>query len=1114
VRPSTWEVEESLDLLDLLLPGVSPSLRDNERQPAPPAAGSTLADAVLGPTKQSLMAEQEADVSPDPFEEAGGDEIDSYFTYLADIGRIPRLSAAEETELAATVESSRYLRALREALAAQIQGCEPSDAEICVAAYRRMRDGWPQVRAVYDGIYPGDTAIEASLILASLVPTTKIPPNVLQSVADEWAITTEALEAAVRHRSVEFALLPKPLRRQLDRLGTWPASDEVRAVVEAKTATLGRHFAGILERGVAAQDKLVVSNLRLVVSIARRYTRSGLDLLDLIQEGNLGLITAAERFERQGFKFSTYATWWIRQAITRAIANLSRTIRLPVHLHERQRQADNAYDALYASLGHPPTLQQVAETSQLSESAVEALLVTTRPLSLNHSGSLAYIETHAVPPDEEDSIEQDLLREQLDAALDGLTERERRVLVLRLGLEDGRDRTLEEVGKEFGVTRERIRQIEAKAIKRLQHPSRTPGLRAYVTDDQPIRPEQVALPLNRSVLTLAASRFGTRRCSVLTQILGLDGKGRRERKDVLKEFGSSDAEVNDLQKSLYAAARRLLVDRPLAATPILIIREYEDGTRQVYKRKLGGMATTAIGVEHLVPLAPASSVSPAPKGPAELPRLVRLMIRRPTQRQVAAILPRLGDVEREIAKALYGLDGAVAQRAAQIAALRGCDIAAVERVDTLVRAFLLFADKPAGWIAPPAASVPTRDPAPSQLTPSRTPVAEALAPEMERSATSPLLGQPEQRHEKAEATLSVPSLPACAPASATIAAVVEKLAPQLDPFDLLLIDALFGLTSGIPMDRERVAAEFYVAMERVIDLDSTVRLLLDSGATAAEVNHDSGTTVATHRVSVSETVLVSEEPMLASDGAATEISRERRALSSFAPDEARVLDLRNGISAASIGDEHAVAAFLDISVGLVRRLQWAYERRLATLPHGAVQEDPIPAPVVQGDAVPSAVLHEAASMTSMLPASGALQTMSAVTPPSDVAASHQRIADDSSVASANSADSSANTRDDSSLVDRTDVGLHVAPDVAVVHKDSLEGEIYSLALLKQALDALFLCDGASYDGTAEQRSSQLAKDSVRPLGSSLARAAVLSLEARESFRRLASSVWRDTSRRS
>ena len=262
------------------------------------------------------------------------------------------------------------------------------------------------------------------------------------------------------------------------------ASEEEKAEIKEEIKTLQRN----VDKGADAKKRLAEANLRLVVSIAKRYVGRGMLFLDLIQEGNLGLIKAVEKFDyKKGYKFSTYATWWIRQAITRAIADQARTIRIPVHMVETINKLIRVSRQLLQELGREPSPEEIAKEMSMPVDRVrEILKISQEPVSLetpigeeedSHLGDFIKDDNVPVPAD---AAAFTLLKEQLEEVLGTLTEREQKVLTLRFGLEDGRARTLEEVGKEFNVTRERIRQIEAKALRKLRHPSRSRKLKDYL----------------------------------------------------------------------------------------------------------------------------------------------------------------------------------------------------------------------------------------------------------------------------------------------------------------------------------------------------------------------------------------------------------------------------------------------------------------------------------------------------------------------------------------------------------------------------------------------------------------------------------------------------------
>lgn len=299
--------------------------------------------------------------------------------------------------------------------------------------------------------------------------------DILLEVDDDDEIEVEKIDLSVP----DGVSIEDPVRMYLKEIGKVPLLSAEEEIELAKRMELGDQ---------EAKKRLAEANLRLVVSIAKRYVGRGMLFLDLIQEGNLGLIKAVEKFDyRKGYKFSTYATWWIRQAITRAIADQARTIRIPVHMVETINKLIRVSRQLLQELGREPTPEEIAaEMNMPVERVREILKISQEPVSLetpigeeedSHLGDFIQDDNVPVPAD---AAAFTLLKEQLEEVLGTLTEREQKVLTLRFGLEDGRARTLEEVGREFNVTRERIRQIEAKALRKLRHPSRSRKLKDYL----------------------------------------------------------------------------------------------------------------------------------------------------------------------------------------------------------------------------------------------------------------------------------------------------------------------------------------------------------------------------------------------------------------------------------------------------------------------------------------------------------------------------------------------------------------------------------------------------------------------------------------------------------
>ncbi|MFS8867531.1 RNA polymerase sigma factor RpoD [Synechococcus sp. H65.1] len=295
-------------------------------------------------------------------------------------------------------------------------------------------------------------------------------------------------EIELARKIADLLELERAREAVFERMGLWSSPEEVPETLWAEEVKMSLpEFRRRLHQGRRAKEKMVQSNLRLVVSIAKKYMNRGLSFQDLIQEGSLGLIRAAEKFDHEkGYKFSTYATWWIRQAITRAIADQSRTIRLPVHLYETISRIKKVTKQLSQELGRKPTEEEIATRMEITIEKLRFIAKSAQlpisletPIGKEEDSRLGdFIESEGETPEER--VAKMLLREDLESVLATLTPRERDVLRLRYGLDDGRMKTLEEIGQIFNVTRERIRQIEAKALRKLRHPNRNSVLREYI----------------------------------------------------------------------------------------------------------------------------------------------------------------------------------------------------------------------------------------------------------------------------------------------------------------------------------------------------------------------------------------------------------------------------------------------------------------------------------------------------------------------------------------------------------------------------------------------------------------------------------------------------------
>jgi RNA polymerase primary sigma factor len=437
------------------------------------------------------------DLEP-PSEEIAEQDItdDPVRIYLHEIGRVHLLTAADEKKLAKRMEESKYINIIRREYS-QKNGRQPSATDILLAVLQNMGQSTELVRLLQEKLELHKTkGFIKSIFDAKLQETidNAIDPLVIHAFAEKLGKTVTETEDMLVKLSMGSRLLPEEVHKTID--GSVALADMVKLVADPKFISSiqahERHYSSYINEttreGKKAERHLIEANLRLVVSVAKKHIGRGMSLLDLIQEGNIGLMRAVEKFDyRKGYKFSTYATWWIRQALTRAIADQARTIRIPVHMVETINRLLRISRRLAQEYGREPTSREIAKEMEVSSDKVrEIVKVSQLPISLESpigeeedsplGNSIE--DRNAMPP--VDIASKQLLKEQIEDVLGTLTPREQRVLQLRFGLEDGRSRTLEEVGVEFNVTRERIRQIEAKALRKLRHPSRSRKLKDYL----------------------------------------------------------------------------------------------------------------------------------------------------------------------------------------------------------------------------------------------------------------------------------------------------------------------------------------------------------------------------------------------------------------------------------------------------------------------------------------------------------------------------------------------------------------------------------------------------------------------------------------------------------